>query len=84
MSIKTTKELSDPTCDRIITKAYEFSTLARLSSYNLCHSTVKRFCFLSFDKDVDVVAENGAKGVGGIDLAPIVTRPIKIEYGKSF
>jgi hypothetical protein len=33
------------------------------------------------DKEIDVVAENGAKGNGGITIEPITIIPIKVEYG---
>jgi HK97 family phage major capsid protein len=33
------------------------------------------------DKDVDLVAENGAKGHGGISMSPITIIPVKFEYG---
>lgn len=57
------------------------SSLARL-----CNATpipfngLREFTF-SFDKEIDVVAENGAKTVGGITVAPVTVIPIKVEYG---
>ena len=33
------------------------------------------------DKEVDVVAENGAKTKGGATLAPVTIVPVKVEYG---
>ena len=41
---------------------------------------LKEFTF-QLDKEVDVVAENGAKTKGGVTVAPITIVPIKIEYG---
>ena len=41
---------------------------------------LKEFTF-QLDKEVDVVAENGAKGKGGMTVSPITIVPIKIEYG---
>ena len=35
----------------------------------------------NFDKEVDIVAENGAKSNGGVSIAPVTIVPIKIEYG---
>ena len=35
----------------------------------------------NFDKEIDVVDENGAKGNGGVTIAPITIKPIKVEYG---
>ena len=40
----------------------------------------KEFTF-TMDKDIDIVAENGAKSHGGITMAPITIVPIKFEYG---
>ena len=53
---------------------------------NLCAATpipfngMKEFTF-TFDKEVDVVAENGAKSKGGITVEPVTIMPVKIEYG---
>ena len=53
---------------------------------NLCASTPisfngqKEFTF-SLDREIDVVAENGAKTKGGATVNPITIVPIKVEYG---
>ena len=53
---------------------------------NLCAATpipfngMKEFTF-TFDKEVDVVAENGAKTKGGVTTDPVTIMPVKIEYG---
>lgn len=53
---------------------------------NLCSATpipfngLKEFTF-TFDKEVDVVAENGAKTKGGVTTDPVTIMPVKIEYG---
>ena len=53
---------------------------------NLCAATpipfngMQEFTF-QLDKEVDVVAENGAKSNGGATIAPITIVPFKIEYG---
>lgn len=53
---------------------------------NLCAATpipfngLKEFTF-TFDKEVDVVAENGAKTKGGVTTDPVTIMPVKIEYG---
>lgn len=53
---------------------------------NLCAATpipfngMKEFTF-TFDKEVDVVAENGAKTKGGVTVSPVTIVPVKIEYG---
>ena len=41
---------------------------------------VTEFTF-SLDKEVDIVGENGAKSNGGATVAPVVIRPVKMEYG---
>lgn len=52
----------------------------------LCGSTpipfngMKEFTF-SMDKEVDIVAESGAKSNGGVTLKPRTIVPIKFEYG---
>lgn len=40
----------------------------------------KEFVF-TMGSEVNLVAENGAKPAGSIALAPIITNPVKIEYG---
>ncbi len=53
---------------------------------NLCAATpipfngLKEFTF-TFDNEVDVVAENGAKTKGGVTTDPVTIMPVKIEYG---
>ena len=53
---------------------------------NLCAATpipfngMKEFT-VTFDKEVDVVAENGAKTKGGVTVSPVTIVPVKIEYG---
>ena len=51
---------------------------------NLCapipFNGMKEFTF-TFDKEVDVVAENGAKTKGGVTVSPVTIVPVKIEYG---
>ena len=53
---------------------------------NLCAATpipfngMKEFTF-TFDKEVDVVAENGAKTKGGVTVSPVTIVPVQIEYG---
>lgn len=40
----------------------------------------KEFTF-NFDKEVDIVAESGAKGKGGVTVTPVTVIPVKFEYG---
>lgn len=57
------------------------SALARLSGQMpLAMRGTQAFTF-NFDKEVDVVAENGAKSNGGGVIAPITVVPVKVEYG---
>lgn len=56
------------------------STLAVLSNQEpIPFNGTKEFAF-SFDNEIDIVAENGAKSEGGVSLAPIIIVPIKFEY----
>lgn len=57
------------------------SSLAKLArQIPIAFNGNKEFTF-TMDKEVDVVAENGAKGVGGVTVTPKTIVPIKIEYG---
>lgn len=67
--------------NELFSKVKGHSSLAKLSAQSpIPFNGIKEFTF-SMDKDVDIVAENGAKGKGGATLAPVVVVPIKIEYG---
>lgn len=52
----------------------------------LCDATpipfngMKEFTF-QLDREIDVVAENGAKTKGGVTVTPVTIVPIKVEYG---
>lgn len=57
------------------------SSLAKLSGAKpLPFNGTELFTF-NFDKEIDVVAENGAKSNGGATVTPITITPIKFEYG---
>lgn len=57
------------------------SSLAKLSAQTPIPFTgLKEFTF-SMDKEIDIVAEGGKKGEGGISVAPVTIVPIKFEYG---
>lgn len=57
------------------------SSLARLKADEpIPFNGQKEFTF-SFDREIDVVAESGQKGKGGITVEPVTIVPIKIEYG---
>ena len=65
----------------LISKVKGKSSLAALGSQvPIAFVGNKEFIF-SMDSDVDIVAENGAKGHGGITLEPVTIMPIKFEYG---
>ena len=65
----------------LITKVKGKSSLAALSRQTpIPFNGQKEFIF-TMDKDIDVVAEGGAKSEGGISLSPVTIVPIKFEYG---
>ena len=65
----------------LIQKTTGASALAKLCAATpIPFNGMKEFTF-QLDKEVDIVAENGAKGKGGVTVEPITIVPIKIEYG---
>lgn len=79
----TTKgSLFDPTLvTDLITKVRGKSSLAALSAQTpIPFNGLKEMTF-SMDKEVDIVAEGGAKSEGGITVSPVTIVPIKFEYG---
>lgn len=57
------------------------SSIARLSaSEPVAFNGQKEFTF-TLDKEIDVVAESGAKSHGGATVTPVTIVPIKVEYG---
>ena len=57
------------------------SSLAKLSAQKpIPFNGTTEFVF-SLDKEIDIVAENGAKSNGGATVTPKTVRPIKFEYG---
>lgn len=57
------------------------SSLAKLSGQKpIPFNGTTEFVF-NLDKEIDIVAENGAKSNGGATAEPKVIRPIKFEYG---
>lgn len=57
------------------------SSLAKLSGAKpIPFNGTTEFVF-TMDKEIDIVAENGAKSNGGAVATPVVIRPIKFEYG---
>lgn len=64
-----------------IQKTTGASALAKLCSATpIPFNGMKEFTF-QLDKEVDVVAENGAKSKGGMTVTPRTIVPIKVEYG---
>lgn len=65
----------------LVNKVEGHSALSQLSTATpIPFNGTKEFTF-NFDKEIDVVAENGKKTEGGISLSPTIIRPIKVEYG---
>lgn len=57
------------------------SSLARLSGASPIPFNGERVFTFNFDKEADLVAENGAKSNGGATITPVTITPVKIEYG---
>lgn len=57
------------------------SALAALCNSDPIPFTGETVFTFSLDKEIDVVAENGAKTVGGGTVAPVKIAPVKVEYG---
>lgn len=64
-----------------IQKTKGASSLAKLSEAEPIPFNGKTEFTFELDKEVDVVAENGAKTNGGMTVSPVTIVPIKIEYG---
>lgn len=65
----------------LVQKTTGASALAKLcGAQPIPFNGLKEFTF-TMDKEVDVVAEGGAKTKGGVSIAPVTILPIKIEYG---
>lgn len=65
----------------LISKVRGKSTLAALGQQvPVAFTGNKEFTF-TMDKDIDIVAENGAKSHGGISMSPVTIVPVKFEYG---
>lgn len=57
------------------------SSLARLSAAEPIPFNGERVFTFNFDKEADLVAENGAKSKGGATITPVNITPVKLEYG---
>lgn len=65
----------------LINKVKGKSSLAVLSGQTPIPFNGRKEMTFSFDKEIDIVAEGGAKSEGGITLEPVTIVPIKFEYG---
>lgn len=64
-----------------IQKTQGASALAKLCDATpIPFNGMKEFTF-QLDREIDVVAENGAKSKGGVTVTPVTIVPIKVEYG---
>ena len=65
----------------LINKVKGKSSIASLSAQTpIPFNGMKEFTF-TFDKEIDIVAENGKKSEGGLTIQPKTIVPIKFEYG---
>lgn len=67
--------------NELFSKVKGKSSLARLSASEPIPFNGQTIFSFSLDKEVDLVAENGAKSNGGATIAPITMQPVKVEYG---
>ena len=67
--------------DEMINLVRGKSSLARLSGASPIPFNGETIFTFSFDNEVDIVAENGAKSNGGGTIGTKAVNPIKIEYG---
>lgn len=75
-------QLFDPKVSaEIFSKVKGHSSIAKLHGASPIPFNGEKVMTFSMDKEVDIVAESGAKSNGGVTLAPVVIAPIKIEYG---
>ena len=67
--------------DELFSKVKGKSSLARLSASEPIPFNGETVFTFSLDKEVDLVAENGAKSNGGATITPVTMQPVKVEYG---
>ena len=65
----------------IFSKVQGHSSIAKLNGGMPLSFAGNDVMVFSMDSDVNIVAENGAKGEGGAKAEPVSIVPIKIEYG---
>lgn len=57
------------------------SSLAKLADQMPVAFTGNTIFTFAFDKELDIVAESGAKSAGDVTATPVTIQPIKVEYG---
>ena len=67
--------------NELINKVRGKSSIAALSEAEPVRFNGTTLFTFSLDKEVDVVAENGAKSNGGATVGTVTMTPVKIEYG---
>lgn len=65
----------------LLLKVKGHSALATLSNQAPLSFNGNDVFTFTFDSDIDIVAENGAKSHGGLSIEPVKMTPIKVEYG---
>lgn len=81
MSDVVTASLTPVLVSEMLSKVKGHSTIAKLcASAPIPFNGMKEFTF-SMDREIDVVAESGAKTKGGVTTTPITVVPVKVEYG---
>lgn len=65
----------------LVSKVQGKSSLAVLSEQKPIPFVGEKIFTFTMDSDIDIVAENGKKGEGGISIDPVKMAPIKVEYG---
>lgn len=75
------EEFSAYLLQEIFSKVKGKSSVAKLCGADpIPFNGIKEFTF-SMDSEIDIVAENGAKGNGGATIGSVTIVPIKVEYG---
>lgn len=67
--------------NKLISTVRGKSSLAALSAAEPIPFNGETEFTFSLDKEVDLVAENGAKSNGGATIATVTMQPVKVEYG---
>lgn len=65
----------------LIEKVQGESALVKLSKQQAIPFNGQKEFIFTMDSEIDIVAENGKKTPGGLNLEPVTIIPIKVEYG---